>query len=130
MKTIVRLKILSDVMSAEDMASSIGITPDRMWNIGDFRPHTIIRENNNGIIICSGKTDRCSQEQHLKALMRKIMPLRRRILLYSQHLTLELSCVIYSDYQPPVNFPSHLISFLASIGAGLDVDIYITKNDD
>lgn len=125
MQCIVRIKVLSDSLSSQEIATMIGIYPDRSWNIGDLRPKTRFKEKTHGIIIDSGVDWSNSIENHLKALIAKVEPVRKQFLAIAEICTMHLSIVYYSDFNPGLWFDSPLIKFLSEINAGIDIEGYV-----
>jgi hypothetical protein len=129
MQIIVRVKVLSKSLTSEQMATMIGLVPERSWNIGDFRPKTKFRETTNGIIIGTG-IDWCRPiEKHLEAIMDKITPVRERFLALTNECTIQLSIVYYSDHTPGLWLNSGFVAFLADINAEIDIDGYVLDSD-
>ena len=120
----------SDTLSAEQIVDLLGIVPDRLWNIGDFRPDTRarIKEANNGITIESGITKNDDIDQHLVAIVTRLTPFFPQLASLPKECETRLVIVFYSedeyDYNPEVWFDSSFTKFLASINAGLWVDLY------
>jgi hypothetical protein len=126
MEIIMSLVVSSETVSSEQMAATLGITPDRAWNIGDFRPKTRCKEKNNGIIIDSGIERKGSVEEHIEAICKKIKPLRVNLVGLSKECETTLSIVYYSTYcNPGLWLSKSFITFLASIKAGVDMDGYV-----
>jgi len=126
MEIIVRLTIVGEILSSEQIVTTLGIVPDEAWNIGDFRPKTRYREKNNGIRINSGIERKGSIEEHTEAITTKLNPLRSKLLELSKKCDITLSVVYYSSYcNPGLWFDSSFMKFLSSINAGLDMDGYV-----
>jgi len=131
LEIIAELIVISDKLCSEQMITTLGITPNRAWNIGDFRPKTRCKEKNNGIIINSGVERKGSIEEHTGAIIMKLEPLREQIINLSKECQITLSIVYYSSYcNPGLWFDSSFMKFLASINAGLDMDGYVLHSDD
>jgi hypothetical protein len=114
----------------EAISSAIGVSPDRTWKVGDKRPHTIIEEKCNGWILGSGLDRSVSLEKQIETLLGKIENCNDAIRTLSRSDTVELSCVIYADATPALNFDASIIDKIAQLGASLDIDLYINKQPD
>jgi hypothetical protein len=124
-KIIVRLKITSEVHPPEFISEVLGVMCDKGWQIGEQRSKTIIKESVHGWILGSGLEKSASLEEQVKALLQRIGPIREKMRASLAGDNLEISCVIYSESPPALNFDSRLISEMADFGASLDIDLYI-----
>lgn len=124
-ETIVRLKITSAEHDPTFISNIIGIPYDRCWRIGDLRPKTTIHEKANGWILGSGLSKTTSLEEHLKTLLLRVMPSQDRLLNLLADDQIEISCVIYADSPPALNFEKKIISDISALGASLDIDLYL-----
>jgi hypothetical protein len=124
-KTIVRLKITSATHDPDYISGVLGVPCERGWRIGENRPKTTIKEKMNGWILNSGLENTAPLEDQIKSLLKRVEPLRARM---RQHLVgdlTELSCVIYADSPPALNFDVDVIANIAALGASLDIDLYV-----
>jgi hypothetical protein len=128
-KAIVRLKIKSITRSPEEITEMLGIQSDFSWHRGDKRAHTIILEKDNGWVLGSSLPDSDSLEQHINSLLARISACSNKIKLLSEDESLELSCVLYASEMPALNFSREVIHSICSIGASLDVDVYIVGQE-
>jgi hypothetical protein len=124
-RNIVRLRITSNVHSPEFISETLGVTCDKCWRIGDRRSITIIKETNNGWILSSGLEENFLFDVQVKSLLQRITPFKEKMRTYLIEDNIEISCVIYSESAPALNFDKGLISELSSFGASLDIDLYI-----
>lgn len=123
---IARLKIISADRTPEMITEAIGVECDRSWHVGDARKDTTIIEKNNGWILHSGLSKNASLQEHIEAIWRMLRPAAARIRQLSTMDTVELSCVVYSSSIPALSFDNQTIERLAELGAGLDIDLYVT----
>ncbi len=125
METYVRLKILSDDLNAKQLSDRIGIDGDRVWNTGDIRPKTQIKEKRNGWLLNSGLHKSESIEEQINALLVRVREVRNIIKELANTNTIEVSCAIYASENPPLYLDKNIIIGMESLGASLDVDLYI-----
>ena len=124
-ETIVRLKIISKDHTPQNISETVGLQCDESWHRGETRKHTIIIEDDNGWVIHSGLARAASLDEHLDALWKKVEPVKAQIHRLSSRDTVEWSCVVYSTAMPALDFGPAIISRLAELGAGLDIDLYV-----
>ena len=122
----VRLKILSNTITPEALTDHIGIECDRSWHIGDKRGKTQILEPSHGWELTSGKNENASLEEHLDGLLVRTSHISSRLAALPQDVVIEVSCAIYSKHPPELCFGANYVQQLATIRAGLDIDLYNT----
>jgi Domain of unknown function (DUF4279) len=126
METIVRIKILSDTLSPEEISRRLRREPDRSWNKGTADPKVSRNMSKfNAWILNSGLPKDVPIENQVAALLEKVQPVAREILEISATETVDFSCVVYSDAEPPIYFDNKTLSAITSLGANLDVDLYL-----
>jgi hypothetical protein len=132
METIVRIKILSDTLSPREISRRLGQEPDRFWNKGTADPNVSRNMAKfNAWILNSGLPKDAPIEAQVAALLEKVRPLAKEILQMSATETVDFSCVIYSEAEPPTYFDNKALSAIASLGANLDLDLYLqTRTED
>ncbi len=121
----VRLKILCERLTPEDIAAATGFDPDRFWKIGDFRGRTTAKEVKNGGVVESRLPEEAPLHDHICALLSRLESFRPRILQISNSTEVQFSCAIYAPSLPALFFEKDIIAKIASLGACLDVDLYI-----
>jgi hypothetical protein len=121
------MKITSAVHDPEFISGVLGTAWDRAWRIGDIRPNTIIQEKLNGWILNSGLEQTRSLDEQIKALLLKTGPLKHQIKRCLVGDSIEMSCVIYADSPPALNFPEAVIAEIGDLGASLDIDLYFSE---
>ena len=125
-ETKVRLKILSQTRTPEMITAAVGLQCDKWWHVGDIRKHTTIIEKNNGWVLHSGLPTTADLESHIKVLLDILEPAKEIIRDISVTTIVEFSVVIYSASPPALNFERSTIKRLAELGAGMDIDLYVT----
>ena len=131
METIVRIKILSNDLSPEEISRRLRQQPDRSWNKGTADPKVSRNMSKfNAWILNSGLPKDARIEDQVAALLEKVRPVGKEILEISANETVDFSCVVYSDAEPPIYFDNKTLGAIASLGANLDVDLYLqTKTE-
>lgn len=125
-ETIVRLKIVSRTRTPEMITAAIGLQCDKGWHTGDTRTHTTIIEKDNGWVLHSGLPRAGDLDAHLKALLDALEPAKEFIQELSVTELVEVSIVIYSSSIPALNVDAASLARIADVGAGLDIDLYLT----
>jgi len=124
-ETIVRLKITSEVHEPDTISEILGLSCDRGWKIGDMRSKTTIREKINGWILGSGLEKTVPLDEQIEALLKRLEPLRENIASLLPDINIEVSCVIYSESTPALNFDRGTVASISALGASLDIDLYL-----
>lgn len=124
----VRLVVTSNCLSSTKIIDLLGIRGDRTWNAGDVRERTVIREPESGWIINSTAEKFLHIEDHIKNIMELVDGLESNFKSVSEIIGCEvqISCTIYCDDVPQLNFSKATISWAGKLGASLDIDIYRT----
>jgi hypothetical protein len=125
-ETIVRLKILSHTRPPEGITAMVGLQCDKCWHSGDTRKHTTIVEKDNGWILHSGLPKTADLDTQIRALLDALEPAKGTIRDLSMTETVELSVVMYTPSLPALSFDATTIARMAELGAGMDIDLYVT----
>jgi hypothetical protein len=125
-ESIVRLKILSHAYTPDCITAMLGVKCDKEWRAGDTRKHTTIVESANGWVLHSSLPRTADMDAHIDLLLQVLEPVKESIRRLSATETVELSIVIYSPSPPALRFDASIVARIAELGAGLDVDLYIT----
>ncbi|MBQ0728546.1 MAG: DUF4279 domain-containing protein [Thalassolituus oleivorans] len=122
----VRLTAFSDTFSPEEIRDYIGIFGAETWKAGDKRGETEILEKENGWSLRSLVDSEL--EDHISQIMKMTKGHEDKLLNLSERgdCEIQLSCVVYDGSAPALFFEKEVISWIASIGASLDIDLYIT----
>ena len=129
-QTIVRLKITSVHLIPDAITGFVGLPCDRSWNIGEKRPKTTIVEQKNGWILNSCMPKSAMLETQLDELLNRLRPYQTRLKSLSETECVELSCVIYANSPPALNFGDAVIVELGQLGASLDIDLYLIPDEE
>ena len=104
----------------------MGLEPDHAWVKGDVRKGTKLAEVENGWELKSSTSGEAQLQQQMTRLLDKIAPVASTLKQLPGSCIVQISCVVYAETPPPLNFPADLISRMAEVGASLDIDLYIT----
>lgn len=131
MESYVRLMVLSESISPEQISSQLGILGDDTWRVGDKRKNTAILEKENGWILHSKKEKSVDLEGHIDNIRALISGYESNFKIISDAFDCEvqLSCAVYYENEPPLLFEKEIIIWLNSIGASLDIDLYLARDD-
>ena len=125
METIVRIKILSNELSPEEISRRLRQEPNRSWIKGTTDPKVSRNMSKfNAWILNSGLPKDAPIDYQVTALLEKVRPFAKEIREISANETVDFSCVVYSDAEPPIYFDNKTLSAIASLGANLDIDLY------
>jgi hypothetical protein len=126
----IRLIILSSSLNPEQISDQIGKAADETWLLGDQRKDTIILEKENGWMLFSKRKLSAELHEHLDNIRVALNGAECKIKNISETLgcDVQLSCVVYTKSEPPLEFEKKDIAWLASMGASLDIDVYLTEN--
>jgi len=126
MECHVRLLVLSDNLDPDQITNKIGLVGNESWRIGDKRGDTLLLEKENGWSIRSNKNITEDLESHLDDLYSQVKGAEEKF----KHISniegcfVEVACSIYYKDEPPLNFDKKAVSWLESLGASLDIDLY------
>jgi hypothetical protein len=80
-------------------------------------------EVENGWELKSSTNGEAQLQQHVARLPDKISPVANTLKELSGSCIVQISCVVYAEAPPPLNFPADLISRMAAVNAALDIDL-------
>ena len=126
-RILVRLHIVSNSLTCEELESQIGLSPSRFMRKGDLIPPTLLVHKSNVWELGSGLQETAPIQDQLEALFSRIKPVAERIAALSDVAEILVSCVIYCTSQPDLYVEPELIRKIGHIGAGLDFDVYWTE---
>lgn len=124
-KVYVRLKIISDVLTPEQISEIVGIKPTKFWRVGDRRGPSMIKEKSNGWLLESDLPPNAPLEIHVASLLTRLVPFAERIEALADENAVEFSCVVYAKEAPSLNFEKSVLRQIVKIGASLDIDLYL-----
>ncbi|SOS30296.1 hypothetical protein PL963_P300018 (plasmid) [Pseudomonas cerasi] len=130
MENHVRLVFTSKNIRPDDISVSIGVEGDQMWAAGDKRLKTEILETENGLVVESKLAKSLDLITHIEWMIRAFNGLEDKLLSFSEipECEIQLTCAIYSNGAPPLNFEKFITNWLGCIGASLDIDLYVSSS--
>jgi hypothetical protein len=127
-RILVRLQIVSDSLTCEELKSQIGLSPSRSMRKGELIPSTLLVHKSNVWELVSGLQESASIQDQLMALFFRFEPVANRIAALSKIAEITVSCVVYCTRQPDLYVKPELIQKISKIGAGIDIDVYWTES--
>jgi Domain of unknown function (DUF4279) len=126
MRNIVRLKILSDTLTPEDISETLGLTPSRSWRKGesDRKKASLNMAKWNGWIYDSGCSPNVPLADQAAALLHALEPLQNSIHHISRLCDVAISIVTYSNPDKSIFLNKELVALIAALGAHFDFEMY------
>jgi hypothetical protein len=103
----------------------LSVKPDIVWKVGELRGNTRIAETDCGVAF-EVKGDSASCNEFLFKLKERTEKIYSDLIDASKSdaIDIQLSCIVYSEYSPELNFDAEDIEWLSSLGASLDIQSY------
>ena len=124
-RTFAWLTITSGIKSSQQIAGLVSVAPDRHWRQGSCIPLTGVMRHVNGICFDSCLDEGADINEHVSDIISRFSKSDARKLAGAQEVSIEFHLAVYSDVEPVISLNADVIVSLASIGSGLDVDIYV-----
>src|SRR5262249_33144452 len=107
------------------------VEPSRTWIAGERVGPTIRKYESNGWALESQLLTEMNPEAHLQELFRRIPDqIVHQLRLVTSEWKIQFSLVLeMQDETPPFNLRVDTLQRIASLGASLDVDMYLTGGD-
>ena len=128
-RTFAWLTIESGIKSWQQIAALISVTPDRQWRQGSCIPLTGVMRHTSGIRFDSRLDEEADINKHVADIMSRFPKCDTGALSAASDVTIEFHLAVYSDVEPIINLNPDVITSLASINSGLDVDLYVLGNE-
>ncbi|MGI8860108.1 MAG: DUF4279 domain-containing protein [Rubrobacteraceae bacterium] len=134
-----RLRIISDVLSPEEISRLVGMEPDRSWRKGETgymgrRNSTMpdVIEKNSGWVVYSRLSRSELVETQVEELLERVRPYAGRIRTLSKSSDVVLSCAIYAheEWNLELYVGNHLIHAIGALGADFWIDTYFLAGED
>ena len=126
----VALRLIGQAFSPGDVTAAVGLTPTKTWHRGDYIQGTLLQRKDDGWSFGLPQRETYEMDALLRELLDAIEPHKTRIAEAADrlHLDVEVSFGIYIRGETPASwFAAETIHRLASIRAGLDVDLILTE---
>lgn len=125
--TVVRLKITSQTLTAEQVEAALGIKPDESWKLGDRTGAFGAILKDHGYVLDSTAMMTTNVAEHFRSMLKRIAPVAQKIGELSTQSKVQMVCEIICRNVPPVAFTRDDVRWLAAIGAQLDVEISLLQ---
>lgn len=121
-----RLILTSQSHTANEMAKLAGINPTKSWASGEVvHPKAKNVHKQNGCLL---EIEDASLAGAIKRLQKDLQARSATLLALPKDIDVELSCIVYlKGAVPELHLGPQDINFLASIGAGVDIDVYMLE---
>lgn len=129
-KCFVRLKIISKLLTPQEITQILGIPFDTAWKIGDQKPGSSVKTKENTWIVDSGLAEESELESQIEALLERLRPVNSRMKLLPAGTVIDVSCAIYAPSVPALYFDNAVIKRIGDLGANFDIDLYILGNQE
>ena len=127
-RTSAALRIASDVRSASEIASLIGITPTRQYEKGDIvsrKSPASPRRRNSMWMIESDLPESTEIEDHIRSLCDKIQSRSQALDTLRSNCTIDIFCGYFSESgQAGFTLSNEVIGRVAALGFDLIFDVY------
>jgi hypothetical protein len=124
-QTDVRLRILSQTMTPQDIAACIGLKPDESWKIGDRLGAFGAAAREHGFVIESGALASSPFQDYMTALIRKIAPAAQKIGTLGDRCAIEVVCTLHRKAAPLLTFERDDLRWIGVMGARLRIDTFV-----
>lgn len=122
--TEVRLVVTSATITATDLEARLGLKPDESWKAGDARGTFKNIEKFHGFVVESGAPLLPLNEQ-LRALIKRLAACAVKLGELAPSVKAQVQCRLTRRQVPPLDFERDDLRWLAAMGAGLKMDIFV-----
>lgn len=121
-----RLILTSQSHTANEMAKLAGINPTKSWASGEVvHPKAKNVHKQNGCLL---EIEDASLAGALKRLQKDLQSQSASLHDLPKNVDIELSCIVYlSGEAPELHLEPKQVEFLASVGAAVDIDVYMLE---
>ncbi|MBI3552544.1 MAG: DUF4279 domain-containing protein [Elusimicrobia bacterium] len=126
--TTVAFKIQSASLTAVDLASRLGLKPDRTWVKGAARGAFGAIEKMHGLELESKLGPQASLNEHVQEMLKRLAACAVKIGEFGAQVSVEFTCTVARRRGPHVLFGRDELRWLAAMGAALDLDIQIVSD--
>jgi hypothetical protein len=124
-ESVARLTIYSETYSAQELADSLGVSPDESWNKGEPRRRGKVYQS-TAISFQSHLPRDASPDEHLADLLTRIEPLHDRVMRQTEDgCSARLKVAFFADTDnPTLTFSTDVLRRVVDYGLCLELDIY------
>jgi hypothetical protein len=127
-QTDIRLRILSQTMTPQDIEARIGLKSNESWRIGDRLGAFGAAARDNGFVIESGALASSPFQDFMTALIRKIAPAAQKIGALGEQCTIEVVCTLHRKVAPLLSFERDDLRWIGVMGAKLRIDTFVIND--
>ena len=127
-QTDVRLRILSQTLTPQDIEARIGLKPNESWKIGDRLGAFGASAREHGFVIESGALASSPFQDYMTALIRKIAPAAQKIGALGDSCVAEVVCTLHRKAAPLLTFERDDIRWIGVMGAKLRLDTFVISD--
>ncbi len=127
-QTDVRLRILSQTLTPQDIEARIGLKPNESWKIGDRLGAFGASAREHGFVIESGALASSPFQDYMTALIRKIAPAAQKIGALGDSCVVEVVCTLHRKAAPLMTFERDDIRWIGVMGAKLRLDTFVISD--
>jgi hypothetical protein len=110
------------------ITDKLGIVPTKTWQVGDAVERTALRRKHNAWILESPLQDHMDIRPHLAWLIARLPAELNQLSSIANEWQAKLFCAVYtSGERPAFSIGPADVTRLAQLGAGIDVDMYVTS---
>lgn len=129
-QTRVRLTLLSESLSPDEISERLGLAADRSWRLGERRGRSRVNQRYHGWQLDSKLPADASTEEHLDELLSRLTPRARAL----QRLTADRGAVVSArlwishhidNWNPGIEILPRHLALIARLGVSLALDIYV-----
>ena len=118
------LAIFSTKLSPHFITTTIGLKPNKTWQVGDVRKYRVNPAEDNGCVFDSNLDVKKDMDEHVTYIMEQFIEKIEALKTISKAAEINTVFSIYSTESPPTVFDKDFIKFLGDINSSLDIDLY------
>lgn len=124
--TTVVVKICSSTVTAEELASRLGVKPDLSWKAGAARGTFRVVEKQHGFVLESKLLPtNNSVDEHVLEMIKRLSPCAQTLGALANEVTVEFTCSVARRTPPFINIGRDQLRWLAVMGARLIIETAI-----
>jgi hypothetical protein len=128
-RTVTRacFRVLGFSCSHDQLSRALGVQPTRTWHQGDLVTNrSTVRRETDGWELASGLPKAATAEEHANSLLDRLGSAADALKqIGAEASVLSIVMEIHGGDRPPLGLSRENIARLASLGAELDIDLYI-----
>jgi len=132
MSSEIRVALLLSDFSCEpaQLTEIVGIRPTRVWKIGDVNPKSGVAYRSSGWMLDAPSGSGDDLDTRTRWLLDRAAAEIHQLERVTKSWSVKLYCSVYtSGDRPPLFLSAPTVQRLASVGAAIDVDLFVTVHD-